>query len=358
MNELKNLQDKIWYIIAGLFVLGIMSNSGLLILIAIFLAVKNFDQNKINEFKNNLKNKFNLNTTQNHEGSGLNSTNHMETVNPMKGKKMGLWITLGVLLVVFFSFITAFFVIIDAGETGVQTFFGKVKDNEFSSGFHLKNPLVKVTKMNVRTQEYTMSIAQGEGKKFGADAITALTKEGLSVDLDITVLYHMVEEKASDVYRDVGLNYDEIIIRPQIRSVIREVIAQYEAKDIYSEKRQEASQGIESILKEKLEPRGIEMEEVLLRHVELPADLAGSIQQKLQAEQEADRYDFILEKETKEAERKRIEAEGQRDAQQIINQSLTARYLEYLYINSLKDREGTIYVPTNASNGMPLFRGV
>ena len=342
-------KNKIWYIIIGLFALGVLTKSPLFVLIAMFLAIKNFDPNKIT----NLKNKFNLK---------INSENNMETINPMggkiSGKKMGLWITLGVLLVIFLSFITAFFVIIDAGETGVQTFFGKVKDNEFSSGFHLKNPLVKVTKMNVRTQEYTMSIAQGEGKKFGADAITALTKEGLSVDLDITVLYHLVEEKASDVYRDVGLNYDEIIIRPQIRSVIREVIAQYEAKDIYSEKRQEASQGIESILKEKLEPRGIEMEEVLLRHVELPADLAGSIQQKLQAEQEADRYDFILEKETKEAERKRIEAEGQRDAQQIINQSLTARYLEYLYINSLKDREGTIYVPTNASNGMPLFRGI
>ena len=345
MNELNNLKDKIWYIIIALFILGIMSKSGFLILLAMFLAWKNFDKNKIND----LKNKFNLNT---------NPTKHMETINPLAGKKMGLWITLGGVLVIFLSFITAFFVVVDSGETGVQSFFGKVKDNEFSSGFHLKNPLVKITKMNVRTQDYTMSIAQGEGKKYGSDVISALTKEGLSVDLDITVLYHLVQEKASDIYRDVGLNYDEVIIRPQIRSIIREVIAEYEAKDIYSEKRQEASKGILDSLISKLEPRGIEVEDVLLRHVELPTDLAGSIQQKLQAEQEAERYDFILQKETKEAERKIIEAEGQRDAQQIINQSLTARYLEYLYINSLKDREGTIYVPTNASNGMPLFRGV
>ncbi len=322
------------------------------------MAWKNFDPNKIN----NLKNIFTLNR----KGSGFNFNsvrhNNMETINPLGGKiggkKLGLMITLGVLLIVFLSFITAFFVIVDSGETGVQSFFGKVRDNEFSSGFHLKNPLVKITKMNVRTQDYTMSIAQGEGKKYGSDVISALTKEGLSVDLDITVLYHLVEEKASDIFRDVGLNYDEVIIRPQIRSIIREVIAQYEAKDIYSEKRQEASKGILNSLVSKLEPRGIEVEDVLLRHVELPADLAGSIQQKLQAEQEAERYDFILEKETKEAERKIIEAEGQRDAQQIINQSLTPRYLEYLYINSLKDREGTIYVPTNGSNGLPLFRGV
>jgi len=350
MNNLNNLQDKIWYIIIALFILGIMSKSGFLILIAIFLAWKNFDQNKINDFKNKF---LNLNR---------NTVNRMETINPMGGKiggkKLGIWITLGVFLLVFLSFITAFFVVVDSGETGVQSFFGKVKDNEFSSGFHLKNPLVKITKMNVRTQDYTMSIAQGEGKKYGSDVISALTKEGLSVDLDITVLYHLLEEKASDIFRDVGLNYDEVIIRPQIRSIIREVIAQYEAKDIYSEKRQEASKGILDSLALKLEPRGIEVEDVLLRHVELPTDLAGSIQQKLQAEQEAERYDFILQKETKEAERKIIEAEGQRDAQQIINQSLTTRYLEYLYINSLKDREGTIYVPTNASNGMPLFRGV
>ncbi len=341
-----------------MFLLGIMSKSGFLILLAIFLAWKNFDQNKINDFKNNLKNKFTLN----HKGSGSNfnsvRNNNMETINPLKGKKMGIWIALAVLFVIFLSFITAFFVIVDSGETGVQSFFGKVKDNEFHSGFHLKNPLVKITKMNIRTQDYTMSIAQGEGKKYGSDVISALTKEGLSVDLDITVLYHLVEEKASDVYRDIGLNYDEVIIRPQIRSVIREVIAEYEAKDIYSEKRQEASKGILDSLKSKLEPRGIEIEDVLLRHVELPADLAGSIQQKLQAEQETERYEFILLSEEKEAERKRIEAAGQRDAQQIINQSLTPRYLEYLYINSLKDREGTIYVPTNASNGMPLFRGV
>lgn len=354
MNELKNLQDKIWYIIIALFILGIMSKSGFFILLAIFLAWKNLDKNKLN----NLKSKFlNLNFNP-----IFNSKKHMETINPMggkiEGKKLGIWITLGVLLVIFLSFITAFFVVIDSGETGVQSFFGKVRDGEFSSGFHLKNPLVKITKMNVRTQDYTMSIAQGEGKKYGSDVISALTKEGLSVDLDITVLYHLVEEKASDIFRDVGLNYDEVIIRPQIRSIIREVIAQYEAKDIYSEKRQEASKGILDSLILKLEPRGVEVEDVLLRHVQLPDDLAGSIQQKLQAEQEAERYDFILQKETKEAERKIIEAEGQRDAQQIINQSLTTRYLEYLYINSLKDREGTIYVPTNASNGMPLFRGV
>jgi regulator of protease activity HflC (stomatin/prohibitin superfamily) len=252
----------------------------------------------------------------------------------------------------------SFWTIVSAGNTGVQSRFGKVYDEELSSGFHIKNPLVRVVEMTVRTVDYTMSVTQGEGERVGPDAITALTKEGLNVDIDITVLYHLQEDKASDIYRDVGLQYDEVVLRPQIRSTIREIVALYSAKDIYSEKRSEASAQILAELKKKIDPRGIEVEDVLLRNVVLPDNLANSIEAKLQAEQDAERYEFLLQTEQKEAERKRVEAEGQRDAQQIINQSLTTRYLEYLYIESLKDRAGTIYVPTNPSNGTPLFRGL
>jgi len=269
----------------------------------------------------------------------------------VKGMVVGMIVAILVLWLFFASI-----VIVDAGETGVYSLFGKVKDEELSSGFHLVIPLAKVTKMSIRTEEYTMSIMTGEGKRRGADSIAALTKEGLSVDLDITVLYHLDEAKASDVYKTVGLNYEEKVIRPGIRSAIREVIAQYEAKDIYSEKRQEAAQNILEELKTQLEPRGIVMEDVLLRNVVLPESLAQAIQEKLSAEQEAQKYDFLLQREKKEKERKIIEAEGQRDAQKIINQSLTSNYLYYLYIKELKDREGTIYVPTNPSTGMPLFR--
>jgi regulator of protease activity HflC (stomatin/prohibitin superfamily) len=247
-------------------------------------------------------------------------------------------------------------VIVDAGETGVYSLFGKVKDEELRSGFHLVIPLAKVTKMSIRTEEYTMSMAQTEGRKTGDDSIEALTKEGLKINLDITVLYHLIEEKASEAYSELGLLYDEKIIRPTIRTAIRDVIALYEAKDIYSEKREEAVKRIEEEVRRQLESRGITIESVLLRNVTLPANLAQAIQEKLQAEQEAQKYDFILEKEKKEKERIVIEAEGQRDAQKIINESLSTNYLYYLYINDLKSREGTIYVPTNPSTGMPLFR--
>jgi len=268
-------------------------------------------------------------------------------------KRMSLYI-LGAILILWLFF--ASIVIVEAGETGVYSLFGKVSDQELSSGFHLVIPLARVTKLSIRTEEYTMSIAQGEGKKFEADAINALTKEGLSVDLDMTVLYRLSEEQASDVYKTVGLNYEEKIIRPSIRTSIRDIIAQYEAKDIYSEKRQEAADKIFNNLKVALEQRGIVIEDVLLRNVALPANLANAIQEKLQAEQEAEKYDFILDREKKEKERKIIEAEGQKESQSIINQSLTQNYLYYLYINQLKDRQGTIYVPTNPATGMPLFR--
>lgn len=284
--------------------------------------------------------------------------NPMKTIHPFRRKRLFRLALFTIVVLIGLSFVGSFWVIIGTGQTGVQSLFGKVRDQELSSGFHLKNPFVRITKMNIRTQEYTMSIAKGEGKRFAADAIAALTKEGLNVDLDITVLYHLDEEKSSDVFRDVGLEYDEVIIRPQIRSVIREVIARYDAKDIYSEKRQEATSAILVDLQNRLAVRGIEVEEVLLRNVQLPGDLAQSIQEKLQAEQDAERYDFVLEQEKKEAERKRLEAEGQRDSQQIINQSLTPRYLQFLYIESLKEREGTIYVPVDSNNGLPLFRGI
>jgi regulator of protease activity HflC (stomatin/prohibitin superfamily) len=284
----------------------------------------------------------------------MSQTIDLESLGAFKKTKQ-IFISIVLLFFGFWLFFASI-IIVDAGETGVYSLFGKVKDNELKSGFHLVIPLAKVTKMSIRTEEYTMSIAQGEGKKFSADAITSLTKEGLSVDLDMTVLYRLSEEKASDIYREVGTDYAEKIIRPTIRTVIRDVIAQYEAKDIYSDKREEASKQIQDKLSKDIEARGIIIENVLLRNVALPANLANAIQEKLQAEQEAQKYDFILQKESKEKERKIIEAEGQRDAQKIINESLTSNYLYYLYVSDLKSREGTIYVPTNPSTGMPLFR--
>lgn len=298
--------------------------------------------------------KINLNISKKSKNKNMD-TIHVNQDGLKKIKKfLGLGLVVIVALWLFFSSI----VIVEAGQTGVYHLFGKVKDEEVSSGLHLINPLAKITTMSIRTQDYTMSFIGDEGNKKGVDSISALTKEGLEVELDITVLYRLEEKKASDIYREVGLNYEEKIIRPVIRSTIREVIATYNSKDIYSEKREQATVSIYEDLNSLLEGRGIIAEEVLLRNVKLPANLANSIQEKLQAEQESQKYEFILQKETKEKERKLIEAEGQRDAQAIINESLSPNYLYYLYIKELKDREGTIYVPVSPDSGMPMFKGI
>jgi len=261
-------------------------------------------------------------------------------------------------IALFFGVIVLFasFTVIDAGTIGIYSFFGEVKDEVYHPGFHFVNPLVDIIPMSVRTEEYTMSRVSNEGKKAGDDSISALTKEGLSVSLDITALYRVEPSRAAEIYKTLGLEYEEKVIRPGIRSAIREVIAQYEAKDIYSEKRGEANDKIFNTLKKSLGERGIIVEQVLLRDVALPENLAHTISEKLQAEQEAQKYDFVLQKEKKEADRKRIEAAGQRDAQKIINESLSTNYLYYQYINTLKDRQGTIYVPTSPTTGMPTFK--
>jgi regulator of protease activity HflC (stomatin/prohibitin superfamily) len=247
-------------------------------------------------------------------------------------------------------------VIVRAGEVGVYHLFGKVRRQPLYSGIHFVNPFAEVTRMSIRTEEYTMSGIDTEGRRRGSDAITALTKEGLTISMDITIFFRLDSSMAPDVFKRLGLNYDEKIIRPEIKSTIREVIAQYEAKAIYSEKRIEAGKRILSTLREKLGPRGVLIEDVLLRNVVLPPDLAKAIEQKLKAEQEAERMKFVLKREEQEAERKRIAARGQRDAQSIINESLTPAYLNYLYVKELRNRPGTIYVPIGRESGMPLFK--
>lgn len=323
---------------------------GAIFLVPIFIALKEESRKK----------GINLNFSGTKDGKQyFSSDNSSQFINKLSSKIMDKKLTSLVIISIFILivFLKAI-VIIPAGETGVYHLFGKVKNEEIKSGFHLINPFAEVTILSVRTEQYTMSVVKGEGEKVGDDSIDALTSEGLTIKLDITVFYHLVEDSASDVFKELGVNYQEKIIRPEIRSAIREVIAGYDSKSIYSEKRDEIITKIKEKMIENIEPRGIAVEQVLLRNVILPAKLDASIQEKLQAEQESQRYDFILEKEKKEADRKRIEAEGQRDAQKTINESLTSEYLNYLYIKELKDREGTIYVPVGAESGMPIFKGI
>lgn len=251
-------------------------------------------------------------------------------------------------------------VVVEAGHVGVVDFLGNVDDNEFEAGFHIKNPLASVKQMSIKTQEYTMTYTQGEGSKVSDDSIVAITKEGLNVGLDMTVLYSLQPSEASEVYKTIQGNYVSVIVRPQIRTAIREVVAGYEAKQLYSQAyREEASIEIYDKLFPELEDRGIVLERVLIRHIQLPDKLTVSIEKKLTAEQEAEEMVFVLQKETQEAERKRIEADGIADAQEIINQELTVMYNQYLAISMMKelvnsDNTVFLFIPTSTEGvGMP-----
>jgi len=247
---------------------------------------------------------------------------------------------------------------IPAGHVGVYDLFGNVRDNEIPTGLHIKIPFAHIEKMSMKTQEYTMSIIAEEGEVKGrSDTISALTKEGLSVDLDITVWYKLQPDKASDIYQTVGIDYREILVRPKIREAIRSVIAKYEAKTIYSEDRERVQIEIQEEVEKDLKDRGILIEKVLLRNIQLPEKVRTSIEEKLQSEQEAQRMEFVLQKEEKEAQRKRVEAQGIADANKIIANSLTDQYLQWYWIENLDKHSSVIYVPIG-EDGMPMFKSI
>lgn len=270
--------------------------------------------------------------------------------------KIASLVVISVTLLIVFSFIGSFFTIVDAGEVGVLSTFGRIDDRPLSSGFHLKNPFSQVIKMNIRTHSYTMSGTYSEGEMQGDDSIQALGADGGSVWFDVTVLYRLKEDSAPSIYKNLGLSYEENIVRPEIRSIIREVAARYTVGELYGVKREEFNQVVFDQMAENLDERGLVVEEVLLRKVNISESLSRNIELKLAAEQEVQRLEFEIQKAQKEAERQRVEAQGQRDAQAIINESLSDKYLMYLYIQNLQSREGTIYVPTEG--GVPLFKGI
>ena len=252
-----------------------------------------------------------------------------------------------------------FFTIIPAGHTGVTySWFGGVQDSQLSEGFHLKFPWERITPYSIRTQEYTMSSIIGEGAESQSDSISALTNEGLMVELDLTVYYRLDSSGASKLHKTVGPGYTEILIRPQSREAIRNVVAGYKAQEVYNtDTRQKISVEIQEQLSDRLSERPVIIERVALRNVRLPEKIQNAIDTKQEAEQEAIKMKFVLDKEKQEAERKRIEAEGIRDSQKTIDESLTQEYLTWYWIQSLKEHESVMYVPIG-DTGMPLMKNV
>jgi regulator of protease activity HflC (stomatin/prohibitin superfamily) len=226
---------------------------------------------------------------------------------------------------------------IDAGYVGVKTLFGKVQDDVLPSGLHLINPLMEVSQIDVRTQNYTMSGVHDEGMKSGDDAIRVLTSDGLEVTIDLSVLYRVIPAETPKLLREIGMDFEDKIVRPITRTRIRDNSVYYEAVALYSTKRDEFQDRIFKTIDSDFKKRGLLLENLLVRNITMPASVKAVIEQKINAEQDAQKMQFVLLKERQEAERKRVEAQGIADYQRIISESLTDRQLQYEQIKAMKD---------------------
>ncbi|MFB3057262.1 MAG: prohibitin family protein [Ignavibacteriaceae bacterium] len=244
--------------------------------------------------------------------------------------------------------LTQCWTIIPAGHTGVIDFLGNVSDETLKPGVSLVNPMAKIEKMSIKTQELK-------------EMMSVPSKEGLSVNLEISLLFKLNSEMANDIYKTVGPNYADIILVPQFRSVVRGVTARYEAKALYTASREKLAGEILDELGKLVGPRGITVEQAPLRQIQLPARLTQSIEEKLQAEQDAQRMAFILQKEEQEADRKRIEARGIADFQDIVSVNISSMLLKWKGIEATEKLASSpntkVIIIGSGKDGLPLILG-
>jgi len=234
---------------------------------------------------------------------------------------------------------------IPTGHVGVLTLFGRVTGETLSEGIHLINPLKAVQKLSVQTQSVK-------------ESANVPSNEGLILALDTSLLFRLDKSKAAFVFQTVGDNYAEKIVEPTLRAAIRASTSAHSANALYTNARELVQQQIQDELTAQLSPRGVIVENVLLRDVQLPAMLKGSIEAKQQAEQDALRMSFILQKEKQEAERKRIEAQGIADFQRIVAQGISTQLLEWKGIEATEklalSNNAKVVIIGNPKNGLPL----
>lgn len=226
---------------------------------------------------------------------------------------------------------------IDAGKVGVKSLYGSVQPTILESGLHIINPLLDITDFDIQTQNYTMSEIHGEGAQAGDDAIRVLSNDGLEVVIDLTVLYRISPVDAPKIFKQIGINYNDKIVRPVTRTRIRDNAVYYDAVALYSTKRNEFQQRIFKSIEDDFKARGLILEQLLIRNINLPASVKTTIESKINAEQEAQKMQFVLQKEKQEAERKRVEAQGIADYQRIISLGLTDKQLQYEQIKAQKE---------------------
>jgi regulator of protease activity HflC (stomatin/prohibitin superfamily) len=251
---------------------------------------------------------------------------------------------LGVLVILGGLFFASFRVV-PGGSVGVQIMFGRIDNQALTEGLNLINPLKQLQIMSARTQELF-------------EHADVPSKEGLTVGLEVSVLYHLDPSAAPTVYRSLGEGYARVFILPQLRSVIRGATVNHEAKDLYTSGREVIAQQIQDELHKMLSERGIILEKVLLRKIVLPKMVEDAINTKLAAEQDAERMRFVLQKERQEAERKRVEATGIADFQRTVTQGISEPLLKWKAIevaHELSKSPNTKIVILGDKTGLPII---
>ena len=206
---------------------------------------------------------------------------------------------------------------IPAGHVGVVDFFGVVSDQTLRAGINMVNPLANVVKYSIQTQEHK-------------ETMEVLSREGLTIGLEVSALYRLNPDSAARVYKTVaGGDYETIILIPQFRSICRAVTASFQASALYSTERERLGASIQEELAKTVAPRGVTIESTPIRNVALPSQLTEAIEQKQRADQESQRMEFILTKEKQEADRKRIEAKGIADFQTIVAAGISEQLLRW-----------------------------
>jgi len=257
---------------------------------------------------------------------------------------IGLGILAFLLVILLFSSVTR----VNTGHVGVLTLFGKVTGETLGEGIHLINPMKTNNEMSIQTQTIK-------------ESASVPSSEGLMMALDTSLIYHLNPERAAEVFQKIGADYEDKVVEPTLRSAIREATASHTANALYTGEREMVAKQILDQITQELNQRGLTVENVLLRDIQLPATLKASIEAKQQAEQEALAMNFRLQKETQEAQRKRIEAAGVRDFQQIVAQGITPSLLEWKGIeateNLARSANTKVVVIGNNKNGLPLILG-
>ncbi len=213
-------------------------------------------------------------------------------------------------------------VTIKQGEVGVKRKFGKYADKGYTEGLRVYNPLfAQVIKVSTQTENLEVGLS-------------IPSKEGLNILSDVSILYNVRESKVPELLRNIGTDYEENVILPVFRSAVADISANYYAKDMHTGERSQIELAIKERMMDYLEKEGIVIQSVLLKSIKLPSSLSNAIEQKLEAEQQALRMQFVLQQAERKAEQKRIEAKGIRDAQIIIAEGLDEKILQFKSIEA------------------------